>query len=153
MREPLEVLVGRRLRNKILLLYAVLGPIAALAVFNAYNAMRSKSPSGGVMTALWIGGALFMLGIPLFLVVVQRKRVVRLDERGVVLRNGRTFAWSDFAGVEPRFIHHKGVETLNHYDLVFHTGRAGVFHRLADNQDEVERVITAIMKGDNPFVR
>jgi hypothetical protein len=91
-----------------------------------------------------------LLAIPMFLMWTRRSWVARFDEHGVTLRNGRTFAWPDFERVVPRKMRPRSYG-INHYDLVFRTGKARVFHQMATNRAQVVSIVDALGRGENPF--
>jgi hypothetical protein len=151
MRPPLEIPTARHYWKRIVLLYVLVLPFVALGVGQAAKDIGRPERREMVWAMASIG--VFLLLAPTVLLLARRRWVRRMDEHGVTLRSGRTFAWRDFRGVETRLIENlKPRIVVNHYDLVFTTGRAGVFFRMAANEDEVELVVDRLARGENPFV-
>jgi hypothetical protein len=147
MRAPLEIPTARHYWRRIIWLYVGLSPFVLLGLAQASRDWGR--PERQDMAYAMIGVVIVMLALPTGLLLARRLWVARMDSDGVMLRNGRRFAWSSFKAVEP--IKNRRVRIINHYDLVFAEGRAGVFFRMAANQPEVEQVIVAIARGQNPF--
>jgi hypothetical protein len=148
MRAPLVVVTARHYWKRIAWLYVGLAPFAALAVAQAMHDWDRGGERRDMAYAM-LGIAAFMLLVPAVLLWARTRWVARFDEHGVTLRNGRTFQWRDFERVEA--VKNRRLRIINHYDLVFKTGRAGVFYRMAANDSEVIDVLRALEAGTNPF--
>lgn len=147
MRPPLLVRTSTDFWKRLTLIYALILPFAAIALAQ----ILSTIGEGGHSTEtafMMLGVIAFMLVAPLALVVGRRWWVERFDDRGVTLRNGRHFSWTDFVRAEPR---KRGRGFVNNYDLVFRTGTASVYHLMAENRGEVMDVLNALMRGENPY--
>lgn len=147
MRPPLELPTARHYWHRIVWIYVLVAPFVAMAAGQA--ALDYGRPERLEMFLGLSGIAAFLLLVPTVLLLARRRWVARMDGDGVVLRNGRRFSWSDFRGVEAR--HNRRLRIVNHYDLVFTDGRAGVFHRMVANPFELENVLYALERGENPF--
>jgi hypothetical protein len=122
--------------------------IAALAVAQSIHSLRhSGDPDMATYMFIFAG---VVLTLPLFLLLGRRRWAHRFDRHGVTLRNGRQFPWSGFQRIEPRYL--RKLKMINNYDLVFQTGTASVYHRMAGNWAEVEPVLAQLAAGSNPFV-
>ena len=77
--------------------------------------------------------------------------VARMDVEGVTLISGKRFAWADLEKVVDVIAMRYGGKWHNHYELVFHSGRARVFDRMLKNADEVMAAIKALERGERPF--
>jgi hypothetical protein len=147
MRPPLELPTARHYWHRIVWIYVMVTPFAAMAGGQA--ALDFGRPERFEMVLGLSGVAAFLLLVPTVLLLARRRWVARMDHAGVVLRNGRRFAWADFRGVEP--VRNRRLRFVNHYDLVFTGGRAGVFHHMVANPFELENVLHALAHGENPF--
>lgn len=129
-------------------LYVIVGLIDALFVAQAIHALTNHGDTSTVPWMLLI--AFVMLLLPLPFIVQRRWWVARIGPEGVTLRSGRLFLWQDYMRTEPRFNHR--LRIINNYEMIFRTGTAGVFHRMAENQLEIEAVMQQMQQGLNPFV-
>ena len=148
MRAPLIVVTSRGYWKRIQWLSIGLGLFALLAIKTAiYN---WDGGSDQRTTAYYmLGIAAFFCAVPLIYLWARTRWVLRFDEQGVTLRNGRTFAWKDFERVD--VVRFQKLRTTNNYNLVFKTGTAGVYHLMAENYGEVMEVVRALEAGTNPF--
>ena len=148
-RPPLVIVASRDLYKRIRLAYIFLTPFAVLGIAQAVHDWNRGSQQRD-MAYVMIGLALFMMTSPLLLLVARRKWVARIDEHGVTLRNGKQFAWRDYRGFEA--VKNHKLRMIDHYELVFATGRAFIAHLHAENADEVMAVVRCFEDGGNPFV-
>lgn len=81
---------------------------------------------------------LLSLGLGALLVYwISRSYVKQLDDSGVILRNGKRFFWRDLEEARPSYWVRHGSRRLNHVDLKFPTGTAGVYYQVFENGREV----------------
>ena len=100
----------------------------------------------GTANPAFLGFGALALFLPTPFLMQRMKWIASLDERGVALRNGKRYAWADFVRCEPR-----PLERVPMYDLVFATGTAGLHHRMAENQVELEAIAKELIAGTNRF--
>ena len=144
-----EIITSRGYWKRIRFLALVTSPFVLLALLNAYHAFTGDTHDGTTMGfAMLAVGAMVGCG-PIVLLIARRYWVQRFDEQGVVLRNGRRFLWKDFQKIEPRYA--TRYKVLNNYDLYFTTGTAGVYHRMAENYDELLAILEELKAGKNRF--
>lgn len=98
--------------------------------------------------------AAVVLVLPTPFLIQRLTWIAVLDEHGVTLRNGKRFKWADFESCTPRLLQRHPVHGfVNNYDLRFKTGTAGLYHRVATNQFELEAIAKELMVGENRFTR
>ena len=73
----------------------------------------------------------------LVLYLISRGYVRTLDDQTVTTRGGKVFSWSDLKTVSPVYVQRHGNRRLNHVDLIFSNGKAGVFYQMFENGAEV----------------
>jgi hypothetical protein len=148
MRPPLELRTARGYWKRIIGLWVGTGLFASLAIAQSVHTLMRPSAQKEMAIYMLLVAA-FLLLAPGVLLIARRRWVVRFDERGVTLRNGRTFSWTRFEKLEPRRSHKN--RFINNYDLVFSDGTAGVYHHMVENYHELRVVIAALERGENPF--
>ncbi|CAN5741386.1 hypothetical protein BH11MYX3_BH11MYX3_05640 [soil metagenome] len=150
MRAPLEVVTAPRFWKRLKWTSILFAPFSAFGLYGAYE--RATNPAyqreSGMVVAL-IAVSIFIVTFPAIFILMRRSWVQWFDADGVRLRNGRRFAWNDFVKCEPRVS--MRTQMVNHYDLVFKTGTAGVFHLMTDNSEEVMEVLGQLQRGVNPW--
>jgi hypothetical protein len=148
-RAPLVIVASREVYKRLRWIYLFVTPFAALAVAQAVHDWNRGDQQRETAIYMLLLGA-FMMGAPLFMLWARTRWVARMDEHGVTLRNGKTFAWKDYQRIEA--VKNRKLRMINHYELVFTTGRAGVFHLMAENYGEVMEIVRCFEDGGNPFV-
>jgi hypothetical protein len=106
----------------------------------------------GTANPAFLGFGALVLFLPTPFLIQRMKWIASLDAQGVALRNGKRFAWADFVRCEPRLLRRVPMRgTVNNYNLVFATGTAGLYHRMAENQFELEAIANELIAGTNRF--
>lgn len=98
--------------------------------------IEAKLTGSWNLRLFFVGLFTFGLGA-LILHLVSRRYVKTLDQDAVTLRNGRRFEWRDLQKVHAQYWRRYGKSWLNHVDLKFPGGTAGVFFRMYANGGEV----------------
>ena len=83
-----------------------------------------------------VGIFTFGLGA-LILYLTVRSYVKTLDDDAVTVRSGKRYAWGDLTKIKPVYVRRYGRTTLNHVDLMFSGGTAGVYYQMFENGAEV----------------
>ncbi len=144
-----EIVTAQHYWKRIRFLTFVTAPFALLGLLNAYHSFTGDSHDGTMMGFMMLIVAAMIGSGPLILLVARRFWVQRFDAQGVVLRNGRRFLWKDFQRCQKRLF--QRYRTVNNYELVFTTGTAGVYHRMAENYGELLAILEQLEAGKNPF--
>jgi hypothetical protein len=116
-------------------LFVLSAAIAGLTVAQVVHS-GTANPAFLVLAAV-------VLMLPTPFLLRRLTRIASLDDWGVALRNGKRFKWADFESCTP---------LLDHFDLHFKTGTAGLYHRVA-NSLELEAIAKELIAGDNRFTR
>lgn len=148
-RAPLAIATTRAVRKRLVWLYVFFGPFAVLAVLQVVHGW-DRGDERRDMAIYMLLIAAFLAVAPLLLFAGCGRWVARMDERGVTLRNGKTLPWSDYQRIEA--VKNRKLRMVNHYELVFSTGKAMIPHLMAENYGEVMQVVRCFEDGGNPFV-
>ena len=112
---------------------------AAVAGLTAAQVVHS-----GTANRAFLVLAAIVLVLPTPFLLRRLTRIASFDDWGVALRNGKRFKWASFESC---------TRLVDHYDLHFKTGTAGLYHRGATNQPELEAIANELIAGDNRFTR
>ena len=91
----------------------------------------------------WFGLRLAVIGLftfglgALFIYWVSRSYVKALDDESVTVRSGTRYAWRELKKIKPVYWRRYGISSLNHVELHFPQGTAGVYYQMFDNGAEV----------------
>ena len=125
-------------------LFVLCAAIAALTVAQVVHS--------GTANPAFVLFAAVVLVLPTPFLIQRLTWIACLDEHGVTLRNGKHFRWTDFESCAPRLLQRRPMRGfVNNYDLRFKTGTAGLYHRMAENQFELEAIAKELMAGMNRF--
>lgn len=104
----------------------------------------------GTSNGLPIVGVAALFGAVALVFPIGRRSWVRyIDDRGVTTRSGRLYPWHEFQAItEQRMRGRYGTSpAVNNYLLVFRSGKAGLFHQMAENDMEVMGAVLSLQRG------
>jgi hypothetical protein len=107
--------------------------------------------SGTANPAFLVFAAVVLL-LPTPFLIQRQQWIASLDDKGVTLRSGKQYKWTDFESCTPRLLQRQPMRGfVNNYDLRFKTRTVGLYHRMAPNQFELEAIARELMAGTNRF--